>query len=133
MERVVTVSLKTIFEFTKATPATRNMIEGQKVINSDMIVTCGATEKTREKVDLYALCLQSSALTSDPHVITGTLFIVQDENNNFDNENEEDFVVEIVKMECSCKAGNSFTCKHIVAVLLFCNRCTYLVNDSHFS
>lgn len=101
MERVVTVSLKSIFDFTKATPASRNMIEGQKVINSDMIVRCGATEKSDEKVDLFALCLQSSKLTDDPHVITGTLSIGPDENNNFDDENEENFAVEIVKMECS--------------------------------
>ena len=28
----------------------------------------------------------------------------------------------VKKMDCSCKAGSSHCCKHIVAVLLFCNR-----------
>lgn len=77
---------------------------------------CGVTSKCNEKIEIYSLCLQTSALTSEPHVITGTLLI-----NSVNNNNGESFM-SIDKMNCSCKAGTSHSCKHIVAVLLYCNR-----------
>ena len=51
-------------------PSSRNMIESQSVINSGMIIMCGATVKSSDKMELYALCLQTSALRSDPYIIT---------------------------------------------------------------
>ena len=52
--------------YTAATPTTRNMREGQQVINSGLLIMCGVTSKTSVNVQLYALCLQTSSITSDP-------------------------------------------------------------------
>lgn len=113
---MLTVSLASLCKYTSATPSTRNMREGQEVINAKILFFVGATEKTAVSIDLYALCLQTSGITTlNPHVITGSLSIQQSavpENND----------VLVKKMDCSCTAGFSYSCKHIVAVLLFCNR-----------
>lgn len=45
-----------------------------------------------------------------PHEITVEI-------NKINNE------LKIIKFTCSCKAGESESCKHIVAVLLNLNRC----------
>lgn len=115
---MLSLQLNTLCEFTKATPSSRNMIEGQRVINSGMIVMCGASAKTDDSIDLYALCLQTSALTKDPHTITSRLKIT----NISINDSDDEYFVSIDKMTCSCKTGSSETCKHTVAVLLYCNR-----------
>ena len=73
-----------------------------------------AESKSNEIIELFALCLQTSALTSKPHIITGTLNINDSNNNNSDEKN----VVTIDRMSCSCKAGTSQSCKHIVGVLV---------------
>ena len=114
---MLSLRLDVLCDYTKATPSSRNMIEGQGVINSGMIVMCGATVKTNDKIELYALCVQTSALTSDPHIITGTLII-----KNFLNTDETENFVDIVHMHCTCKAGSSHSCKHVVAIFLYCNR-----------
>ena len=67
---------------------------------------------------LFALCLQISALTSEPHTITGILKINDSNNNDSDEKN----VVTINRMLCPCKAGTSQSCEHIVGVLLHCSR-----------
>ncbi|KAK9700404.1 hypothetical protein QE152_g31252 [Popillia japonica] len=59
-------------------------------------------------ISVYGLCLQTSALDSNPHEITGKLAITTS--------------VKIVKMHCSCKAGNSGRCKHVSAFLIKCIR-----------
>lgn len=112
---MLTLRLDILCEYARASLSSRNMIEGQNIINSGMIIMCGATVKTESKINLYSLCLQTSALTSEPHVITGCL-LISSINNNEESE------VHIEKMDCSCKAGTSHSCKHIVAVLLYCNR-----------
>ena len=83
---MLSLRLDVLCNYTKATPSSRNTIEGQGVINSGMIVMCGATVKTNDKIELYALCLQTSALTSDPHIITGTL-IIKNVSNTDETEN----------------------------------------------
>ncbi|XP_067133681.1 uncharacterized protein [Centruroides vittatus] len=60
-------------------------------------------------VHFCALCLQTSALTSVPHRITGFLKFI-------------DLSYKIDSITCSCKAGQSGKCKHCLAVLLFLNR-----------
>lgn len=50
-----------------------------------------------------------------PHEITGKLLKVQINNSN-------QFKLDIKQFFCSCKAGASECCKHIVAVLLHLNR-----------
>ena len=42
------------------------MCEGQQVINSGVLIMCGVTAKTTVNIELYALCLQTSGITSDP-------------------------------------------------------------------
>ena len=109
------LDLDSLCSYADATPASQNMIEGQNMLNSGMIVMCGATINTLKKVEIYSLCLQTSALTSGPHEITGRLII----NSGDENGNKS---VRVEYMNCTCKAGTSHTCKHIVAVLLYCNR-----------
>ena len=109
--------MKTIHDFTHSTSETQNYIEGEKNINSGMIFFCGSDPRSREKIELYAVHLQS-AITLDPHTITGTLII----EKNTNNESEIEHDVEVQKMSCSCVAGASQENKHIVADLLYCNR-----------
>ena len=109
------LQLDILCKYTNETPSSRNMIEGQNIINSGMLIMCGTTARTNNHIDLYALCLQTSALTSEPHVITGTLLI---KYSNISNKG----TIVIGKMNCFCKAGASHSGKHVVAVLLFCNR-----------
>lgn len=110
-KKIVTVSLGEICRYTKASVDTRNMVEGQQVINSGFIIMCGATHITKFEIKLNSLVLKTSELKSkEPHCIQGILKICA---------NKE---VQIKQMSCSCKAGKSESCKHIVAVLLYCNR-----------
>ena len=42
------------------------MREGQQVINSGLLIMCGVTAETSVNIELYALCLQTSSIISDP-------------------------------------------------------------------
>ena len=42
------------------------MRQGQQVINSGLLIMSGVTAKTSVNIELYALCLQTSGITSDP-------------------------------------------------------------------
>ena len=112
---MLTISLEELCRYDAATPTTRNMREGQEIINSGLLIMCGVTERTAENIQLYDLCLQKSGITSEPHFVTGNLTV----KSSVYLKNNDIFVKE---MDCSCKAGSSHCCKHIVAVLLFCNR-----------
>lgn len=117
---MLSLRLGTLCSYTNAIPFSRNMIEGQNVINSGLINMCSATVKSHEKINLFSLCFQTSALSSDPHTIQRILLIEYNKNNNSEN------TINIDEMICSCKAGTSHSCKHIVAVLLYCNRYIFL-------
>lgn len=58
------------------------------------------------KYKILTVCLQTSDLKSVPHEISGEISISG----------------AIESMACSCKADLGSACKHIVAVLLHCNR-----------
>ena len=60
------ISLEELCRYTAATRTTRNMRQGQQVINSDLLIMSGVTAKTSVNIELYALCLQKSGITSDP-------------------------------------------------------------------
>ena len=109
--------LNTPCNYAKATPSSRNMIVSQSVINSGMIIMCEATVKMSNKIELYVLYLQTSALTLYPYILTETFMI-----KNMSNTKEMEKFFDIVQMHCYCKADSSYSCKHVVAVLLFCNR-----------
>ena len=109
--------LNTLCNYAKATPSSRNMIVSQSVINSGMIIMCEATVETSDKIELYVLYLQTSALTLYPHIFIETFMI-----KNMSNTQEMEKFFDIVQMHCICKANLSYSCKHVMAVLLFCNR-----------
>lgn len=112
--------LSDIFIFVASTPSSRNIREGQEVLNAGHIVLCGTSVKSNDKIELYFLCLQNSALTTDDsHEITGTLLMNSDDK------------ITISNMAYTCVAGSGHTCKHIVAVLLHSSQwvsSSYLTN-----
>ncbi|XP_033226532.1 uncharacterized protein LOC117179016 [Belonocnema kinseyi] len=123
------LQLYAIEKFANAKTSSRNMVEGQKIVNSGLIFMCGASSRSSTKIELYALCLKTSALSSpEPHVLTRTLSIhhedtmLPDELDQFDEHHVDPIYVRVKSMNCSCKAGTSHSCKHIVGVLLYCNR-----------
>lgn len=91
--------------------SSRCVYEGEEVLAAGHIVLCGKLNtSTEEQINICALCLQTSALNSNPHQISGILHNISGK-------------FEIKEMICSCKAGNSGKCKHISAVLIKCTRC----------
>ncbi|XP_074113714.1 uncharacterized protein LOC141536847 isoform X2 [Cotesia typhae] len=102
------VSLQEICKFASATPASRNFTGGENIIDRGHLLNCGKVNHSDDS-DVYHIlgfCLQTAGLRNEPHEINGQI-----------SKNGK-----IIGMECSCKAGLGSTCKHIVAVLLFCNR-----------
>lgn len=55
-----------------------------------------------------------------PHDVTGD-FRTSSENN-----------LEIIQVKCSCAAGASECCKHVVSILLYLNRYTYSIIEIYF-
>lgn len=108
---MLTLNLEHIFEFANSTVSSRNIREGQNVLNSKNLVFCGATSINENKVDLLSLCLQTSGLNEEPHKIKGCIQI-----------NSQTKSTTIAQMSCTCKAGMGHNCKHIVAVLLYCSQ-----------
>ncbi|KAI4455393.1 exonuclease phage-type/recb c-terminal domain-containing protein [Holotrichia oblita] len=107
-ERYV-LSLKNLFGYLEATPASRCIGEGEAIVNAKHIITCGILEKTSCTIDIFALCWQSSALTGKPHEIKIIFIILSNE-------------IQVSKAVCSCKGGMSGRCKHVAAVLILCTR-----------
>ena len=100
---MLTILLKELCIYIAATPTTRNIREGQEIINSGLLIMCGVTERTAANIQLYALCLETSGITSDPHVVTGNLTM---ESSVYFRNND----IFVKKMDCSCKAGSSHCC-----------------------
>ena len=50
--------------------------------SSGMIIMCGVTGKNNKSIELFALRLQTSALTSQPHTIITDTLKINDSNNN---------------------------------------------------
>lgn len=109
-EKEVFLNLNTIFKYLNATPSSRCVVEGEEVLNAKHLLLCGITSAENWVFNIFALCLQTSALSQGkPHEISGKL--------NVNNGN-----VEIKPFRCTCKAGMSGTCKHVSATLLKCAR-----------
>ena len=47
---MLTLQLHTLCEFVNAIRSSRNLMEGQKVANSGMIIMCGVTSKSNEGI-----------------------------------------------------------------------------------
>ncbi|XP_011648114.1 uncharacterized protein LOC105434181 [Pogonomyrmex barbatus] len=80
--------------------STRNFIKGENLLNCDHLAY-GIAEQTKN-----CFYLQISNMRDPPHQIK----IILSMNG------------QINLAECTCKTGLSAKCKHIIAVLLFCNR-----------
>lgn len=104
------VSLLQYFKYLEGNVDSRVVYEGEAVFHAGHVILCGRTESPADEIHLFGLCLQTSAISSDPHQIKG-VFKISPSNNE----------VHIEKMMCSCKAGQGGRCKHISAVLLWCN------------
>ena len=107
--------LSKIYNFVNGNQNSRNINEGEEVLKSGQILAVGCTNKIGKIKEILGLVLQTSGMTLFPHTITGSLHI-------------ENFNAEIVQMKCSCKAGLSGTCKHIVAVFLYLERYVYVLS-----
>ena len=95
-----------VCRFAQCTVSSRNYVEGEKVLNSKHVLICGKSPVTSENVRIVAYCLKTSDLKGTPHEINGEISA----NGT------------IMHFKCSCKAGLSEKCKHVLAVLLYCNR-----------
>ncbi|KAK9693331.1 SWIM zinc finger protein [Popillia japonica] len=97
------------FSYVSNSEYSRCVSEGEAVLNAGHVILCGKTKQEGSLLETVALCLQTSALSAEPHKIQGVFEI----NNDG---------VKISKFNCSCKAGNGGKCKHISAVLIYCTR-----------
>ncbi|KAJ8957216.1 hypothetical protein NQ318_007778 [Aromia moschata] len=105
----IRLSILKYMEYLDDTVNSKCVYEGEHILNAGHLILSGKTNVTTEFINIYALCLQTSALNSNPHEISGSL-------------NISGSTVTVGRMLCSCKAGNSGKCKHISAVLIRCTR-----------
>nr|XP_042911498.1 uncharacterized protein LOC122272199 [Parasteatoda tepidariorum] len=100
------LKLVDILAYLERDEKSRSITEGEKIINSNHILTCGVVKQPlpRKRI-IYAVCLRSTKLNSSPYVIEGALFQRMSGNG-----------YGISQFNCSCPAGA--VCKHVAAVLL---------------
>ena len=97
------LSIAEICKFSGSTPSCRNFVEGEKILQAGHVIFCDQLDTdSEEEIKIIAFCLQSSSLKSAPHEIKGDILCSG----------------KIINFKCSCKAGLSEKCKHVVAVLL---------------
>lgn len=104
------LSLAEYMSYIQATTNSRCLIEGEEVLNAGHIVLHGRTDCSPTSIKICAVCLQTSALQSHPHQITGEIKISCG-------------AAKIFSMHCTCKAGAGGRCKHISAFLILLTRC----------
>lgn len=109
MEVEERISILKILDFLGGNINSRCLVEGERVVDAKHIITCGLKKVDSATYTIFALCLQTSALTEAPHTITGQFI-------------RKSTGLEIGKFTCTCKAGPGGDCKHIAAVLIYCNR-----------
>lgn len=100
------LTLAEICKYGECTITSRNFSEGEKLLNADYLSKCGRLEVEGDVNTIMAYCRQYSAVNGKPHEIKGSINISGT----------------ISSFTCTCKAGLSEKCKHILALLLFCNR-----------
>ncbi|KAH7955388.1 hypothetical protein HPB52_000810 [Rhipicephalus sanguineus] len=86
-------------------PRLRCLIEGEEVLNARHIICCGVKTCSDTSLTVQGLCVQTSHVQHKPH--------------------ELEFVYGLdgtIKGHCTCEAGNSERCKHLVAMMLLVNR-----------
>jgi len=70
------IFLADIYTFCSATPNTRNMVEGENILNSGHLINYGYTSKDLKEIYILGMCLQTSAIRDNPdkpHNITLSL------------------------------------------------------------
>lgn len=102
----MSLSLIDIFTYAKCNFNSRSAVEGEQILKGQQIILCGKIEKD-SVIQIKALVVQTSHINDMPHEVNGELTNPQ---------------CSIVNFTCSCKAGASECCKHVVAILLFLNR-----------
>ena len=104
------VSIQEVCKFAETNPSCKSFVGGEALLNAGHLIHCGKLSNddclNGQNYKIFAFCLQTSHLRDAPHEMTGEI--------------QEDG--QVIKMKCSCKAGLSGACKHVVAVLLHCNR-----------
>jgi len=94
------------------------MVEGENVLNSGHIINCGYVNKNETNIQIFATCLQASVIKDKPRELNGNL--------NFKS------YWEITELKCTCKAGASQRCKHVVGVLLHIFRSDIINNLNYY-
>ena len=92
--------MKDVCEFGKCNPSSRNYVKGELVLNSKHLLFCDKDIDESTGYKIYVYCLQTSNMREKPHEIEGII-----------NKNGS-----IESMKCSCKAGLSEKCKHVIIV-----------------
>lgn len=101
------VLLSDIYEYVEGI---RPLKEGENVFNAGFIILCGV--EPEDTTAVKALCLRTSHLDQPPHEIL----------INFNACLNSRWMA-----HCSCKAGQSGCCKHIIATLIYINRFMKLI------
>ena len=76
--RVQVLRFVEVFKYLDASPASKNVSVGQKVLNADHVTLIVLKSKTVDKVVIYALCLQSSHIRDHALEIEGIVLISKD-------------------------------------------------------
>lgn len=106
------VSMQEICNFAKTQPSCKSFIGGEGLLNAGHVIHCGTllnSQNTGDSYKILAFCLQTSHLNDASHEIM----------REISNKGE------VREIKCTCKAGLSVACKHVVAVLLYCNRLVF--------
>ena len=60
---------KRSFKFGEISPNSRNLIEAERMLAAKLIITFGLTKKTENQLEIFTLCLKTSAMKETPHAI----------------------------------------------------------------
>lgn len=77
--------------------------EGEKVLNANHIMFCGKTLFNSKRLEIFALCIQTSNVHGNPHELNLKV--------NF-------LTRSVIECRCSCVAGAEGKCKYSLALLL---------------
>lgn len=102
------LQISTILEFLVAGKSSNCFREAEAIIDSNRLIMCGVKDRKDAEIEIVGSCLQTSQTKANPHIISGYLF-------------KEKGNLKIRKFSCSCKAGARESCKHCIAVMLFCH------------
>ena len=98
------ISKQNICDWAGHNEAQRKYIEGERVLKAGHIIHCGEVEKSvNGEVKIISSCIQTTNMREKPHEIEGKI----SEDGSINN------------FKCSCKAGLSGQCKHVIATLFY--------------